>query len=77
MAREVRSPIARDDSQLFPRGVCEAATAQSGRERLPGYQLVIERSATGAERLNFIPISVDPMTAALRRRDLATREDKL
>jgi plasmid replication initiation protein len=42
------------------------------RERLPGYRLVIERSLTGAERLNFTPIPVDPLAAALRRRGLAT-----
>jgi plasmid replication initiation protein len=43
------------------------------RERLPGFQLVIERGSRGTERLNFTPIPVDPLTAALRRRGLATR----
>jgi plasmid replication initiation protein len=48
------------------------------RERLPGYQLVIERGSRGTERLNFTPIPVDPLTAALRRRGLATASgDKL
>jgi plasmid replication initiation protein len=42
------------------------------RERLPGYRRVIERDLRGAERLTFTPISVDPLTTALRRRVLAT-----
>src|ERR1700730_7131399 len=42
------------------------------RERLLGYRLVIDRGLRGAERLNFIPIPVDPLTAARRRRGLAT-----
>src|ERR1700716_2443005 len=42
------------------------------RQTLPGYQLVIDRGLRGAERLNFIPIPVDPLTAAPRRRGLAT-----
>jgi plasmid replication initiation protein len=42
------------------------------RERLPGYRLVIERSLRGAERLNFTPVPVDPLAAALRRRGLGT-----
>jgi plasmid replication initiation protein len=42
------------------------------RERLPGYRLLIERSLRGAERLNFTPIPVDPLAAALHRRGLAT-----
>ena len=42
------------------------------RERPPGYRLVIERDLRGAERLTFTPISVDPLTTALRRRVLAT-----
>ena len=41
------------------------------RERLHGYRLVIERSLRGAELLKFMPIPVDPLTAALRRRGLA------
>jgi plasmid replication initiation protein len=48
------------------------------RERLPGYQLVIERGSRGTERLNFTPLPVDPLTAAPRRRGLATASgDKL
>ena len=48
------------------------------RQTLPGYQLVIDRGLRGAERLNFIPIPVDPLTAARRRRGLATAPgDKL
>src|SRR5216683_3271603 len=42
------------------------------RQTLPGYQLVIDRGLRGAERLNFIPIPVDPLTAVRRRRGLAT-----
>src|SRR6202171_4039304 len=42
------------------------------RQKLPGYRLVIERGLHGVERLNFTPIPVDPLTAALRRRGLAT-----
>ena len=41
------------------------------RERLPGYRLVIECGVRGTERLNFTPIPVDPLAAALRRRALA------
>ena len=48
------------------------------RERLPGYRLVIEPGLRGAERLNFMPIPVDPLATALRRRGLATTPvDKL
>jgi plasmid replication initiation protein len=42
------------------------------RETLPGYRLVVERGLRGTERLNFTPNPVDPLTAALRRRGLAT-----
>jgi hypothetical protein len=42
------------------------------RQTLPGYRLVIERSLSGAERLNFTSIPVDPLAAAVRRRALAT-----
>ena len=42
------------------------------RERLPGYRLVIERGLRGTERLNFMPIPIDPLAAALRRRRPAT-----
>jgi hypothetical protein len=48
------------------------------RQTLPGYRLVIERSLRGTERLNFMPIPIDPLTAALRRRHIATASgDKL
>jgi plasmid replication initiation protein len=40
------------------------------RQTLPGYQLVLTRDPNGAERLNFVPIPVDPFTARLRRRGL-------
>ena len=42
------------------------------RQTLPGYRLVIDRGLRGAERLNFTPIPVDPLTAAPRRRGLPT-----
>ena len=42
------------------------------RQTLPGYRLVIDRGLRGAERLNFTPISVDPLAAAPRRRGLPT-----
>ncbi|WP_454645403.1 replication initiator protein A [Bradyrhizobium liaoningense] len=48
------------------------------RQTLPGYQLVLTRDRNGAERLNFAPRLVDPLTARLRRRDLIPNsEDKL
>jgi plasmid replication initiation protein len=47
------------------------------RQTLPGYRLVIERSRHGGERLNFTPIPVDPLAAALRRRGLTASGDKL
>jgi plasmid replication initiation protein len=48
------------------------------RQTLPGYRLVIDRDLRGAERLNFTPISVDPLAAAPRRRGLSTASvDKL
>jgi plasmid replication initiation protein len=42
------------------------------RQTLPGYRLVIDRGLRGVERLSFTPIPVDPLTAAPRRRGLAT-----
>ena len=42
------------------------------RQTLPGYRLIIDRGLRGAERLNFTPIPVDPLTAAPRRRGLPT-----
>jgi plasmid replication initiation protein len=42
------------------------------RQTLPGYRLVIDRGPRSAERLNFTPIPVDPLTAAPRRRGLPT-----
>lgn len=48
------------------------------RQTLPGYRLVIESGLRGDERLNFTPIPVDPLAAALRRGGLATTPvDKL
>ena len=48
------------------------------RQTLPGYRLVIKPGLRGVERLNFSPIPVDPLAAALRRRGLATTPvDKL
>src|SRR5712672_4064532 len=42
------------------------------RQTLPGYQLVITHDPRGVERLNFTPVPIDPLTAARRRRGLAT-----
>jgi plasmid replication initiation protein len=42
------------------------------RQTLPGYRLIIDRGPRGAERLNFTPTPVDPLTAAPRRRGLPT-----
>jgi len=47
------------------------------RQSLPGYRLVIEHSRRGGERLNFMPIPVDPLATALRRRGLTASGDKL
>ena len=40
------------------------------RQTLPGYQLVFTRGPKGAERLNFVPVLVDPFAHRLRRRGL-------
>ena len=64
-SRQVRQPLAAEAFRLRP------ARDRPPRRRLPGYRLVIERSLRGAERLNFTPIPVDPLAAALRRRGLA------
>jgi plasmid replication initiation protein len=37
------------------------------RQPLPGYDLTIERSPSGAERLSFKPSSIDPLAEAPRR----------
>ena len=41
------------------------------RQPLPGYNLAIERSISGKERLDFKPSSVDPLAQAPRRRQRA------
>jgi plasmid replication initiation protein len=41
------------------------------RQPLPGYILAIEGTASGTERLDFKPSSVDPLTQAPRRRQRA------
>ena len=47
------------------------------RQALPGYQLIITRDPNGAERLNFAPIPIDPLTRRLRRRGLiSATEDR-
>src|SRR6476620_7673210 len=43
------------------------------RQKLPGYQLVIERGLRGDERLAFTPIAADPIAARLRKRGLNVR----
>ena len=35
------------------------------RQTLPGYRLLIERDLRGAERLNFAPLPVDPLSGSL------------
>jgi plasmid replication initiation protein len=40
------------------------------RQTLPGYQLVLTRDPSGAERLNFMPALIDPLTERLRKRGL-------
>ena len=46
------------------------------RQTLPGYRLVITRDPNGAERLNFAPIPVDPLTAAPAPRGLIPRPEE-
>jgi plasmid replication initiation protein len=41
-------------------------------QTLPGYRLVITHDPNGAERLNFAPVSVEPLTQRLRKRGLAS-----
>ncbi|WP_370143898.1 replication initiator protein A [Bradyrhizobium elkanii] len=43
------------------------------RQKLPGYQLVLTRDPNGAERLNFAPVLIDPLTERLRKRDLISK----
>ena len=48
------------------------------RQTLPGYQLVITRDPDGVERLQFTPLSTDPLAERLRKRGLALQAgDKL
>jgi plasmid replication initiation protein len=48
------------------------------RQTLPGYQLVITRDRDGVERLQFMPLSTDPLAERLRKRGLALQTgDKL
>jgi len=61
MARAERSPIARDDSQLFPRGACEAATAQSSRERIDRDRNEVEALGAGEAALNDQAIAGQPL----------------
>ncbi|PDT65793.1 RepA replication protein [Bradyrhizobium ottawaense] len=41
-------------------------------QNLPGYQLLITHDPNGAERLNFAPIPIEPLTQRLRKRRLAS-----
>src|ERR1700682_3857409 len=52
IARELRSLIARDDSQLFPRCSCEASTAQSSCQR-------IDRNGSEVETLDAVQAALD------------------
>jgi plasmid replication initiation protein len=48
------------------------------RQTLPGYELVITRDRDGVERLQFTPLSTDPLAERLRKRGLALQAgDKL
>ena len=40
------------------------------RQTLPGYELIITQDPNGAERLNFAPTAIDPLTERLRKRGL-------
>jgi len=42
------------------------------RQRIPGYQLVIERGLRGDERLQFTPIPASPIAAAWHRRGVTS-----
>ncbi|MBA7474308.1 plasmid replication initiation protein [Bradyrhizobium sp. USDA 4369] len=39
-------------------------------QKLPGYELIITQDPNGAERLNFAPVAIDPLTERLRKRGL-------
>jgi replication initiator protein A len=48
------------------------------RQTLPGYELIITQDPNGAERLNFAPTAIDPLTERLRKRGLVPHAgDKL
>jgi plasmid replication initiation protein len=48
------------------------------RQTLPGYELVITHDPNGVERLQFTPLSTDPLAERLRKRGLALQAgDKL
>ena len=67
------SPAASRRSNTLP---TTCARSSAGRH-LPGYELVIERSPHGAERLNFTPIPVDPIAERLRKRGPRPPGEKL
>jgi plasmid replication initiation protein len=64
-SRQIRQPLAAKALRHDVREIVRCET-------LPGYRPLIERSLRGAERLNFTPIPLDPLAAALRCRALAT-----
>ena len=41
-------------------------------QTLPGYRLAITQDPNRAERLNFVPVPVNPLTQRLRKRGLAS-----
>ena len=63
MARGLRSPIARHDSQLFPRCGCEATTAQSSRQRIDRNGREVEALGAAQAALDDQPIAGQPLAA--------------
>lgn len=63
MARELWSPIAREDSQLFPRCGCEAATAEYGRQGIDRTGHEVETFSAGDAALNDKLVARQPFAA--------------
>ena len=63
MARELRSLIARDDSQLVHRCGCEAATAQSSRQRIDRNGREVETLGAAKAGLDDQPITGQRLAA--------------
>src|SRR5712664_3528598 len=63
IARELRSPIARHDSQLIPGCSCEAATAQSSRQRIDRNGREVEALDAASAALDDEPITGQRLAA--------------